>query len=96
MTIANSPHLHCIVDFRPNFADSNAYKRRRFWGWLGGHLQFELVQQQGELGFGLGVAAEQQLAVVGRCTSIICTAANFSSTLRGVSPARAPAGAAAA
>jgi hypothetical protein len=23
--------------------------------------------------------------VVGRCTSIICTAANFSSTLRGVS-----------
>ena len=55
---------------------------------MGGQLQFQLLQQEAELGFGLGIAGEHQLAasVVGRCTSIICTAANFSSTLRGVSP----------
>ncbi len=32
------------------------------------------------------LATARMLSVVGRCTSIICTAANFSGTLRGVSP----------
>ena len=32
------------------------------------------------------LATARMLSVVGRCTSIICTAANFSSTLRGVNP----------
>ena len=36
-----------------------------FRGRLGGQLQFELVEQQAQLGFGLGVAGEQQLAAVG-------------------------------
>ena len=36
-----------------------------FGGWLGGQLQFQLLQQEAEFGFGLGVAGEQQLAAVG-------------------------------
>ena len=36
------------------------------FGWrLGGQLQFQLLQQEAELGFGLGIAGEQQLAAVG-------------------------------
>jgi hypothetical protein len=50
-------------------------------------LQPEFLQQQAELGFGLGIAGEHQLAAVGgrQMHSIICMAANFSNTLRGVS-----------
>ena len=36
-----------------------------FRWWLGGKLQFQLIQQEAELGFGLGIAGEQQLAAVG-------------------------------
>jgi hypothetical protein len=32
---------------------------------LSGQLQFEFLKQQAELGFGLGIAGEQQLAAVG-------------------------------
>ena len=35
-----------------------------FRGWLGGELQFEFLQQEAELGFGLGVASEHQFAAV--------------------------------
>ena len=56
-------------------------------------MELELVEQKLEFGLWLGVAGELDLAAVGggMWTSIICTAENFSSTLRGVSPgARAP------
>ena len=36
-----------------------------FGWWLGRQLQFQLLQQQAELGFGFGIAGEQQLAAVG-------------------------------
>src|SRR3984893_4571178 len=36
-----------------------------FRWWLGGQLQFQLLQQETELGFGLGIAGEAQLAAVG-------------------------------
>ena len=36
-----------------------------FGWWLGGQLQFQLLQQEAELGFGLGIAGEHQLAAVG-------------------------------
>ena len=36
-----------------------------FGWWFGGQLQFQLLQQEAELGFGLGIAGEQQLAAVG-------------------------------
>ena len=36
-----------------------------FGWWLGGQLQLQFVQQQVELGFGLSIASEQQLAAVG-------------------------------
>ena len=43
--------------------------RRRAGGdfgwWLGGQLQFQLPQQEAELGFGFGIAGEHQLAAVG-------------------------------
>ena len=32
---------------------------------MGGQFQFEFLQQEAELGFGLGIAGEQQLAAVG-------------------------------
>ena len=35
-------------------------------GRLCGQLQFEFLQQQAELGFGLGIAGEHQLAAVSR------------------------------
>ena len=36
-----------------------------FGWWLGGQLQSQLVHQEAEPGFGLGIAGEQQLAAVG-------------------------------
>ena len=36
-----------------------------FGWWLGGQIQLQFLQQEAELGFGLGVAGEYQLAAVG-------------------------------
>jgi hypothetical protein len=51
-------------------------------------LQPELLDQKLEFALRLGVSGQHQLSasVVGRWTSIICTAANFSKTRRAVSP----------
>ena len=55
---------------------------------MNGQLQFEFLKQEAELKFGLSIAGEDQFAAVGgRQVHVdVCMAANFSSTLRGVSP----------
>ena len=56
------------VDPRRSALRRGGWRRRDggdFRWWLGGKLQFQLIQQEAELGFGLGIAGEQQLAAVG-------------------------------
>ena len=56
------------VDPRRSALQRGGWRRRDggdFRWWLGGKLQFQLIQQEAELGFGLGIAGEQQLAAVG-------------------------------
>jgi hypothetical protein len=55
---------------------------------LGRQLEPELPDQKLKfrLGLGVGVSSNSRPSVVGRCTSIIWTAANFSNALRAVSP----------
>src|SRR5215831_16432683 len=56
-------------------------------GWAGSSI-FNFFSNRLSSGSGSvwWVSTSSRSSVVGRCTSIICTAANFSSTLRGVSP----------
>ena len=56
------------MDPRRSALQRGGWRRRDggdFRWWLGGKLQFQLIQQEAELGFGLGIAGEQQLAAVG-------------------------------
>ena len=53
---------------------------------LRGQGELELLQEHLQFFLRLGVAGQDDGPVVGRCTSTICTAQNFSSTARVVSP----------
>jgi hypothetical protein len=56
------------VDPQRSALQRGGWRRRDggdFRWWLGGQLQFQLIQQEAELGFGLGIEGEQQLAAVG-------------------------------
>src|SRR5262244_4590679 len=56
-------------------------------GWAGSSsLSFCSNRRSSGSGSVQRVSTSSRPSVVGRCTSIICIAANFSSTLRGVSP----------
>jgi len=61
---------------------------------LGGQLQFQLLQQEAELGFGLGIAGERQLAAVGGrqvhrcCVARLAGEPQFSDWVRGRGPTR--------